>query len=282
MTETVQMHFMGERYYAVLSHPDDHIQRQMRAGAPYEAEMLTDMATRLAGTNRTVIDVGANIGNHSLALAATGATVIAYEPNPDLVQPVSSALSMNPFGDRVELRASGVGARAGYGRIASFSATNIGSQTIAVDDVTGDFPVVALDSESFPGPITMIKIDVEGMEPDVIDGAKRLLAKHHPTLYVEAPTPEAYGRVARRLNPLGYAYGATFNATPTHRFTAHKLGRRGNELSRGIDQMVARLLESTEGADWLKTHPMDTNAEARAPVGDPSRSWSRLRAILRR
>jgi hypothetical protein len=42
-----------------------------------------------------------------------------------------------------------------------------------------------LDNLQFEGPICFVKIDVEGMELDVLAGARQLLEKHRPAIAIE-------------------------------------------------------------------------------------------------
>ena len=67
------------------------------------------MASRLApGT--TVIDVGANVGNHTLFLACVvGARVVAYEPDPKLAAAMSASVHKNAVEPLVERSHQGSG-----------------------------------------------------------------------------------------------------------------------------------------------------------------------------
>jgi len=75
----------------------------------------------------------------------------------------------------------------------------------------GTIPMLTVDRMRMEAP-DLIKIDVEGMEIDVLRGAKRTLAVHHPALYVEGDARE----LSRFLEPYGYELRGTFNETPTH------------------------------------------------------------------
>jgi hypothetical protein len=61
--------------------------------------------------------------------------------------------------------------------------------------------VVALDDLDLPAP-AFVKVDVEGSEVAVLDGAARLLREARPVLVVE--THETNAEVADRLEALGY------------------------------------------------------------------------------
>jgi hypothetical protein len=69
------------------------------------------------------------------------------------------------------------------------------------------------------GKVTLIKIDVEGMEREVLAGATDVLRRHYPVVFAEAWTEDAKNRLSEMLKPLGYAWtGRVFNSTPTYEF----------------------------------------------------------------
>ena len=65
--------------------------------------------------------------------------------------------------------------------------------------------------------VAVIKIDVEGFECEVLDGAARLLAGK-PVLAIECQTPQNLQDVAARLVPMGYRQTGKYCATPTYIF----------------------------------------------------------------
>jgi hypothetical protein len=68
------------------------------------------------------------------------------------------------------------------------SAGNVGAVSLVAAQSEGQINVVSIDSLGEQP--TLIKIDVEGMELDVLEGAARTIAEFKPILYVENnPTP---------------------------------------------------------------------------------------------
>ncbi|HFN3335419.1 TPA: FkbM family methyltransferase, partial [Campylobacter jejuni] len=63
---------------------------------------------------------------------------------------------------------------------------------------------------------SIIKIDVEGMETKVLNGAINTIKKYRPLLYIEAINSIEFKRINVILEKLDYVYWNTFNATPTH------------------------------------------------------------------
>jgi len=208
----------GARFRILLPNAaDDYIQKRLATeGRPYEAEMLADMRGRLAPGD-LVLDVGANIGNHTLYLASVGARVAAFEANAALAGPLQASVALNGFNDRVSVRATGVGRAAGTARFDRLTPENLGGQALALGE--GDIAVIALDSLSFDRPARMIKIDVEGMELDVLAGAEALIARDRPLLYVECADASAFAAVAALSTappwciPIAVPSFAYFNST---------------------------------------------------------------------
>lgn len=149
---------------------------------------LAALIARQVPRNSTVIDVGANIGLSTILLARMTERVIAFEPSPPNVAFLRRNLERNGI-TNVEIHAAAVSSEPGTLRfhVAQFGA---GSHVVAAGHVSGstiptvDVPAVTLDGSNLP-PVTFIKIDAEGHEPDVLAGARRLLARDRPLIYTE-------------------------------------------------------------------------------------------------
>ncbi|MFC7541837.1 FkbM family methyltransferase [Siccirubricoccus deserti] len=162
------------------------------------------------------VDVGANIGNHSLfAAGVCGARVLAFEPAPELADHCAATLAANGLAASLDLRRQGRAAP-GFATLRSGPAGNAG-MTALVPAAAGAVEVVRLDDVLREAPAA-VKIDVEGMEYAVLEGARGLLQRYHPPLYVEAATEASLAAITALLRPFGYQPEARFNATPTWLF----------------------------------------------------------------
>lgn len=131
-----------------------------------------------------VFDVGAHVGDRTLAFAALGARVIALEPQPRMARWLRRTVGSN---ERVEVRAEAVGARPGRERLAISRRTptvstmsdgwregaaeaNPGFRSVRWDESV-EVAVVTLDEliDSYGVP-RFCKIDVEGYEAEVLAG----------------------------------------------------------------------------------------------------------------
>jgi FkbM family methyltransferase len=172
---------------------------------------------RLADPGELALDVGANIGQMTSVLAtavADAGRVISFEPHPEIF----SLLAENTMRwnaarrtGRIEPRPVAVGAVAGTARLAMSADfdMNIGTASIvgAGDEAARSIEVEIqrLDDEFPDADIGVMKVDVEGHELDVFQGADRLLRSHRIRDIVfeefgEPPTP-----VTRLLGSYGYA-----------------------------------------------------------------------------
>ena len=109
---TITVH--GTRYDVVVPHAEnDYIQNLLfTSGEPYEREML-EAISHVVGPGDLVLDIGANVGNHTLYLAAVcGCDVVAYEPNRELTAAIDQSLQLDGLQDRVTVRSAAVGSGA--------------------------------------------------------------------------------------------------------------------------------------------------------------------------
>ena len=160
---------------------------------PYETSLLMSLAAH--GT--TVVDIGANIGYHTVQFArAVGPTgrVFSFEPDPDNLRVLRHNVRTNGL-DNVVVVPKAVGAATGTLNLFR-SAENRGDhrvyhlgdgrQAIRIDVVEAD-EVLA----DVTGPVSVVKLDIQGAESNAFAGMSRFLAAH----------PEAW--IATELWPIG-------------------------------------------------------------------------------
>ena len=143
----------------------------------------------LVGAGDLVFDVGAHLGDRSMAFAALGARVVAFEPQPAIARGLRRIVRDHP---RIEIRPEAVGREAGSARLAvsrrfptvstlsarwqeRVSEANPGFRGVRWDRSV-EVDVVTLDPmiEEYGVP-RFCKIDVEGHEPEVLAGLSRPL-----------------------------------------------------------------------------------------------------------
>jgi FkbM family methyltransferase len=155
------------------------------SGIPSQSGRWWESLRRLLAASgrplQTIFDIGVNYGYTTAWFATMAEHVIAVEPSPANQALILEHMALRNL-RKVELVAAAAGASEGRGVLhlkpfdGHHSMGNIGaSETIAVLDV----PVVTVDALATArgiDRIDLLKIDVEGFEPDVLDGAHDLLA----------------------------------------------------------------------------------------------------------
>jgi FkbM family methyltransferase len=158
----------------------------------------------------TVIDAGANVGTHTVPLAQAvgpGGRVHAIEPQGPVVDVLRANLELNGLGN-VTVHHAAVGATAGsivVPRLDVARELNLGGVTLgAFGPGEGDeVPLLPLDALELPD-CRLIKIDVEGMEAEVLTGAQETLRRCRPILYVENDRPAQIRALLQTITELGY------------------------------------------------------------------------------
>jgi FkbM family methyltransferase len=160
-----------------------------------------------------MLDVGANIGNHTIYAAKfLGARrIICIEPNPEAIMILRINVDLNQLHEQVDMRYLGLGLSDSPGAavIARTIAMNLGGVELA-SQAGGSIRLFA-GAELLQGqPIDFIKIDVEGMELAVLKGLERTIAECRPGIFVEVDNAHAPAFHAL-IQHLGYAVVDRFN-----------------------------------------------------------------------
>jgi len=165
------------------------IEREHTRGLFYEQDELTYLASRIR-TGATIVDIGANTGNHTVYFAHVmeARKVIPIEPSPQAIQALERAVAINHL-TTVDLSKLGVGVgrEAGTFRLQLSQRGGLGATSLAVDPA-GDVRVVPVDT-LIQEPVDVLKIDVESMEMSVLEGAKALIAQSRPLIFIEIADP---------------------------------------------------------------------------------------------
>lgn len=197
----------------------------IRAGRTfYELDVLLKCRELyLPGTK--IIDVGANIGNHAVFFGAIlGAAVHAFEPFRSNFELLEINIAANGLDGQVLPVCCAIGADDGVGSLHPGPPHNLGVTRVSFG--AGEVPVRSLDSLIIPGPIGLLKVDVEGAELAVLRGATALIEAWLPDIFIEAGNTQAYRAVAEILLDFGYCPRGRYAATLTYLFSATDQARR--------------------------------------------------------
>lgn len=212
------------KHGAFIYNPNDtFIGRSLEAYGEW-SEFEIDFLRRFIQAGDTVIDVGANIGTHTAPfsrLVEKLGKVFAFEAYPRLEKILEQNIKLNNLGNviwdnkvigRECLKAhfNDIPADDVVCNFGNFPLRDDGGEKLTVDMITLDSFAVDLDS------VTLIKIDVEGMECDVIWGAMATIEKHKPVLYLDFGDEGDGQSVWETLEQIGYKaywhFGPFFHA----------------------------------------------------------------------
>lgn len=230
----------GKDISFVFSSQQDHIARLIMDGSAfYEKEMLVALG-RLLSKGDLVVDAGANIGNHSIFFAkCVGCRVIAFEPVISTFSLLRKNIVLNDVESLVDARNVGLGSHGGKARIASFDPANIGGTSLSIE-AEGDIEIATLDELIPEDRVALLKVDVEGMDLDVLKGAQKLLRRDRPLVVCEAATETQRIPVSAFMAGLGYVAAACYNATDTYLFMPAKTALEKSKLTGyGFEEVIA-------------------------------------------
>jgi FkbM family methyltransferase len=183
----------------------------------YEFQMLEFIRDNIP--RGVMIDVGANIGNHTIYLAKYCATqVMAFEPFPDTFKLLDKNITDNGLEFNVIASNYGLSDNDEFVFMKSVDG-NAGMNKV---DSDGDAQVELLPFDlifDFDRPITLIKLDCEGYEEKALLGMIETVKKHKPALFIECQTEKELVAISKILIPLGYSNKQRFNHTPTYFFS---------------------------------------------------------------
>ena len=180
--------------------------RAARLAGRLEAELLR--LPLLVDRGRTAVDIGANQGFYSYALAARFQRVLAFEPNSAIAEDLRRSALRNLEVHNVALSASegladlyvpkvtGV-QQHGWASLDRFNLPD------ATDVVALQVPKRTLDGYGLQA-VDFVKIDVEGHEPEVLAGAVGTLERNRPVVLAEIREANRSGVLAL-FERLGYS-----------------------------------------------------------------------------
>jgi FkbM family methyltransferase len=186
------------------------IRREKRNQRKAWADGYMTGITALLGPGDLVLDCGANMGTVTERLAATGADVIAFEPDPYAFGILSEKFGGTP---NVTLINAAVGIGSGSVRLmraegfernrkgASVKSTIVASGRGIGDGEAFDVPLVDfpafLREKAAVSPIAFVKMDIEGAELDILE----VMARESLFGYVRCLVAETHERKFRHLRP---------------------------------------------------------------------------------
>ena len=183
---------------------DEYVGRSIHNYGEYGPDE-TEKILSLAMPGKLCLDIGANIGVISMALLASGHSVIAFEPQPEVYKLLQK--NMGGYGQCYNTALGSDAGMVNMPKVHYSSKGNFGGLGIGMASIYGSYevPVVTLDSFELSD-VGFIKIDVEGYEYDVLCGASELIARDKPIMYIEDDRIPKRTKLRDMIKSLGYTY----------------------------------------------------------------------------
>jgi len=194
-------HFIYKNKIVFMPDTGGVMSQHYQRGIFYEMGMLE--AIRKEAKSGTYLDVGANIGNHALYFEkfCNSDRVIAFEPLEQCLGPLKQTKKFNQLSFKIY--ETGLSDRSGKYE------TVIGPTAYSI-------PVIPLDDLGLDN-VSIVKMDIEGMESLALRGMLRTLARCKPILFLEAHNDDEIEKQKNVISTLGYQMsGRVWNATPTY------------------------------------------------------------------
>ncbi len=191
-----------------MLNPADGIQKAHFAGQFYEQEEINIMEKYFLGG--IFVDVGANVGNHTVYFASLPATsqVIAFEPHPEAFAVLSFNVSFNGLGSKATLYNFAL-SNVSQDWVLKTPLNNLGGSTLepkirGVEHRTRSFRCSSVIGDSMINTaVGFVKIDVEGHEIACLEGLEQTFNKCRPPVFIEV-APETERAVVTFMARLGF------------------------------------------------------------------------------
>lgn len=190
MNKLKKVNIFGKYKFFYLKN-DKYIGQRVALGKyePYETKLIL----RQTKTGDTVVDVGANIGYYTILLAdKVGKTgkVYAFEPDEISFEILLKNIKENNL-KNIEAINAALGSKIGKLKLHK-SKENFGDHKLyGRDKDIEKVKIINLDDYLKNIKINLMKIDTQGWEPEVIEGAKNIISKNKPTIFMEY-SPASY------------------------------------------------------------------------------------------
>ena len=204
------------------------------------------------------VDIGANIGMITILAAkyvGENGFVHSFEPNPEAYEKLNEVVTVNQlkqvklyqFGlsnENTELTLSMVTEHTGMGTFASLSEKDeqMVTKQYKLPVYIGDEVLIDKLSEN-----CLIKIDVEGFEPYVIEGLSGTIERYRPAIVTEA--------IKSHLQRAGYTLDDFYSKLKAYGYRAFKIGAKRNQFLVDTLRLKEITIDYPETADIIWLHP---------------------------
>jgi len=193
----------------------------------YEQSMLEYIRNLGLDKNKSIVDCGANVGNHTMffSLFCPHSRIFAFEPYEKVRNVLNNHVSLNQL-KNITLYPYAVGEKDSFCDLEKSPADDFKDRWDGRTHTKpgGEIKVVALDNILKGEKISLIKLDIEGDEFAALKGAKKILQTQRPHLFIEIKLTKAGNnttsglKIKEFLEGLGYKRKNRFNMSPTYHY----------------------------------------------------------------
>ena len=176
----------GHRFHFFVADPNDTVSNFHANGRFYERAELERLRALVKPGGR-ILEVGSHVGNHSVFFNAflKPKRIVVVEPNPRSRETLALNLRLNRVTcTDLSFAAHALGAQPGHGDVVPGTDHNSGGSQIAASPI-GAIKIETADRLFKRNHFDFIKIDVEGMEIDILEGMRDLIMRSAPLIFVE-------------------------------------------------------------------------------------------------
>ena len=211
--------------YILCAFPRDLIGREIAVDGTFEAagiaaaQWLCEQGVIVGSERSTFLDIGANIGVYTVALAPSFSRVLAFEPHPVINQVLALNVAINHL-DNVTPCNYGLSDADSNAQLWEGGTDNMGMSSVERGIGAGASYAIRLRHastavrEATDMPVAFVKIDVEGHEPKVVAGLRTLLVEQQPVVAFEANDAVHNNDILGQFLDLGYTMFLALSYSP--------------------------------------------------------------------
>jgi FkbM family methyltransferase len=193
-----------------LNLSDVHVSRSLLFYGEWMEDEI-ELLSKVLREGDVVFDIGANIGTHTIAFAklvGIQGKVIAFEPQPMVAQSLLENLALNNLKNvnviqSVVCEPGRSNFKLDFEDKEKIAGNQAGVSFVNMEEAEGDIPSICLDQLLLLSP-KLIKIDAEGMEVNVLNGATKIINSFRPVIYAENHERKFSSSLLRTLFNLNY------------------------------------------------------------------------------
>jgi FkbM family methyltransferase len=200
--QTYSFFYEGKRISLFLPFRNDLIEQTIIVKKTFFEASELNIVRQFIPENTVYVDIGANIGNHLIffGLFTSSKKIYGFEPNSEIFPILVENVKLNNLEQKTILKQVAIGSEKSKGKlVGSSDKTHIAytDKGVCVCETGNILPLDLVVEEK----IGFMKIDVEGMELDVVKGSLNRISSDKPIIFIESDKIE---KVIELLNPKNY------------------------------------------------------------------------------